>query len=254
MKTLRILGAAAVAAGLVACGDGTGPADLTTLEANLALVAAEESAQDIELMRGPGGPFGLGLRADPGLFECNSFEGLNRTVVRTCAFFDADGNPQAAYDPEITASATVHFEMTGEIVRDWMSATMERVRDLTVTGLAGAETSMTWNGTGSAATTRVRTGLEGEQVQLDMASEETITDVVIPVPRAEDGWPLSGTITKHVVVTITGGARDGTTRERDVTVTFDGTQFATVTVNGETFTVDLALRRHRDGMRRQRGM
>ncbi|HET7039649.1 MAG TPA: hypothetical protein VFH97_07165, partial [Gemmatimonadales bacterium] len=69
MKALRFLGAAVVAGGVAACGDGTGPRDLTSLEANLALVAVEQAAQDVELMRGPGGPWGLGLPAMPGRFE-----------------------------------------------------------------------------------------------------------------------------------------------------------------------------------------
>jgi hypothetical protein len=254
VKALRFLGAAVVAGGVAACGDGTGPRDLTSLEANLALVAVEQAAQDVELMRGPGGPWGLGLPAMPGRFECNTVELVNWTITRTCAFYDADGNEQEAYDPETTASATLHIEVSGGMERDQMSATMERVRDLTVAGLAGAETAITWNGTGTTEMSRVRTAWSGEQVEMALSAEESITDVVIPVPRTETGWPLGGTITQHVVVTFTGGRRDGTTRERDVTITFDGTQFATVTVNGETFTVDLALRRHREGMRRHRGM
>ena len=37
---------------------------------------------------------------------------------------------------------------------------------------------------------------------------------------------------------------DGEQHTRDVTIVFDGTQYAQVTVNGETFTVDLANRQH----------
>lgn len=257
MQTLKRLAIVGAAVALAGCGDGTGPADLSDLDADLALIAAEVAAQDIELMRGPGGPFGFGLPAVPGRFECGEFERPNHTITRTCTFLDAEGNEQDAFDPVTTASVVLHLEVTGEIERGEFSATMSRVRDLTVTGLAGDETSMTWNGTGSGEMSRVHPTRDGGQVQFDMTDTETITDVVIPVPRSENGWPLSGTIAKHVLVTITGGPRDGTTRERDVTISFDGTQFATVTVNGETFTVDLAQRRHQERpgrpMRRGRG-
>jgi hypothetical protein len=248
-----MLGAAAT---LAACSEGTGPADLSDLDADLATVTAEVAAQDIELMRGPGGPLGFGMPALRGRFECGTFEHRELTITRTCTFLDADGNEQDAYDSLTTASVVLHFEVTGSVEHGEFSATMTRVRDLTVTGLEGVETAMTWNGTGSDDITRVHPTRDGGETQFDLSAEETITDLVIPVPRSDTGWPLSGTVTKRVVITITGGPRDGTSRERDVTIAFDGTQFATVTVNGETFTVDLAQRRHReppDGMGRGRG-
>jgi hypothetical protein len=72
--------------------------------------------------------------------------------------------------------------------------------------------------------------------------------VVIPVPKTETSWPKSGTITRNVTVTFTGGEKGGTTEQRTATITFDGTQFATVTVNGDTFKFDLAGRGHPDRM------
>ena len=58
------------------------------------------------------------------------------------------------------------------------------------------------------------------------------------MPR-EGTWPLSGTITREMMAEI---SRDGETRtvERTVMIEFNGTQFVTVTVDGETFTMDLA--------------
>jgi hypothetical protein len=236
------LGALALAA---ACGEGTSPADVTdvTMDQSMAVFATDAAGQDIELMRGPGGRFGMGLPALPGRFECGDAAPRGLTVTRTCTFYDADGVEQSAYDGETTEKVVMHAEMSGTIDRGDWSATVSRIRDFTVTGLAGAETSMTWNGTGSSTMSKVRQ-TDGGEVQMDMTSEETVTDVVIPVPRAEDGWPLGGTITSSMTMTITGGEHDGEVRERVVTITFDGTQYATVTVNGETFTVDLANRCH----------
>ena len=69
------------------------------------------------------------------------------------------------------------------------------------------------------------------------AATGTITNLVIPVPRTATSWPTSGTVTKNVVA-----KRNDKTIERHVTITFNGTQFATVTVNGESFEFDLSQR------------
>jgi hypothetical protein len=214
------------------------------LDRDVALIAADAAGQDIEMMRGPGGRFGLGLPAGPGNFECNDVAPPGLTVTRTCTFYDANGAVQDAFDAQTTATVIVHVAMEGTIDRGEWSATVSRVRDYTVTGLEGDETTLTWSGTGSGTMTRIRQTRDGDEIQMDMVSEEEATGVVIPVPRTPDGWPLAGTMTSSVTVTITGGPHDGETRQRDVTITFDGTQYATVTVNGETFTIDLANRRH----------
>jgi len=226
---------------------------LVTLDRDIALFAADATGQDIEVMRGPGGPFGLGLTAHPGFFECTDVERLGMTLTRTCTFYDASGAVQAAYDPETTASVVEHAELSGTVDRGDWSASVSRVRDLTVTGLAGSETSLTWNGTGSGTMSRIHQTRDGDQIEMSMTSSETATDVVIPVPHTMNGWPLSGMITTTVSVALAGGRLDGTTHTRDVTTTFDGTQYATVTVNGETFTVDLANRRHAGPHQRRGG-
>lgn len=245
---MKLTHAAAIGIGLLAAAcaqDGTAPGDITTLDASVALFSADAAGQDIELMRGPGGRFGLGLPADPGAFECGTIERPGMTITRTCTFYDADGAEQAAYDDVTTASVAMHVEMRGSLDRgDWETSSMSRVRDMVVTGLAGAETTVTWNGTGSGTMSRIHQIRDGSEVQMEMTSGETATDVVIPVPRSADGWPLGGTITTQVSMTVTGGPHAGT-HERDVTITFDGTQYATVTVDGETFTIDLANREHR---------
>jgi hypothetical protein len=253
MKLLRD-GAIGLALLVAACGEGTGP-DLTPLESltlnrDIALVAADAASQDVELMGGPVGMFGLGLA--PGLtgadepnhpFRCGTHERDHLTVIRTCTFKDAGGAPQSGYDPETTATITIHAEIDGEVTRERWSATVHRVRDLVVSGLAGAETTRTWNGTGTAASTRSRHRDNAETRQYDVSANATVTNVVVPVPRSEDGWPLSGTISKQVTVQITGGPHDGETRTRTVVITFNGTRFVPIQVNENTFTFDLRERR-----------
>jgi hypothetical protein len=74
-----------------------------------------------------------------------------------------------------------------------------------------------------------------------MSMNTTVTAVVIPVPRGS-GWPISGTITREITVQIVTGLDDTKTRERTVTIEFNGTQFVPITINGETCTLDLKLR------------
>lgn len=235
MSFTRTVGTLAVA-GLMACDTGSTAAD-ALINADLAAVTADAAATDVELMRGPGGgPFGLGLLARAGHFECDREIRGGLDVTRTCTYKDAAGNTQGAYDSLTTASVIVHAQISGELTRERWSGTVSRVRDLTVTGLAGRETSMTWNGTGSATTTRVRV-VDGTTRTYEMTASGAISNVVIPVPRTATGWPTSGSVTKKVVAT-----RNGHTVERNVTITFNGTQFAVVTVNGETFEFDLSQR------------
>lgn len=241
--TVRTLAFGALALAAACSQEGTSPADVA-LDQDVALFSADAAGQDIEFMRGPGGRFGMGLPALPDRFECGDHAPPGLTVTRTCTFYDADGNEQDAFVAGETDRVVVHVEIEGSIDRGPWSGTVSRVRDFEVAGLLGDDSTATWNGSGSGAMTRIRQTRDGGEVQMDLTSEETVTDVVIPVPRRPDGWPLSGTITSSVSVTFTGGPRDGETVTRDVTITFDGTQYATVTVNGETFTIDLANRQH----------
>jgi hypothetical protein len=229
-----------------ACGrNGLDPSDQTLLlDRDVALYAADAAGQDIEFMHGPGGHFGLGLGPAPGFFECESVERDGLTVTRACEYYAADGTPQTAFDPGVTDRIVMHVELSGEIDRGPWSATVDRERDIVVTGLVADTGQHVWNATGTGTMSRIRTTRDGDEVQMDMSSTSSATDVIIPVPRTSDGWPLGGTITTSVSIDITGGDMDGEHHTRDVTIVFDGTQYAEVTVNGETFTIDLANRQH----------
>lgn len=242
MRTRFSIGACIVAAVmLVACGSdtSTGTESDAVLDGDLATIAADAAAQDVEVMRGPGvGPFSLGLLVRAGFFDCTREARSRFAVDRTCTYKDAAGATQAAYDALTTASVIVHAEFSAEIDRGRWSGSVERVRDLAVTGLAGNETEMTWNGVGTSKTTRVRISDDGEERRYELTGNSTITDVVIPVPRTATSWPKSGSLKNTVLAT----KASGTQRERVVTVVFNGTQFVQVTVNGKTFEFDLSQR------------
>jgi hypothetical protein len=76
-----------------------------------------------------------------------------------------------------------------------------------------------------------------------MTGTRTMEDVVHTVPFEDNPYPLSGTITREMTVTVTTEA--GTrTHTRTVIITFNGTQYPEMTIDGEPFEVDLAAREH----------
>lgn len=212
------------------------------VNADVAAVTADGLGEAVELMRGPGGQFALGLSADRGRFECDDVTRQGLTVTRSCVFKDAAGNTQAAYDSLTTASVQVNATVKGEVTRGPMSMTVDRTREMVVTGLAGRETTATWNGTGRGTMTRVRTNENGDTRQYEMTYTVRRTNVVVPVPRTATSWPLSGTVTKSYTVKFTGGPNDGKTVTREVVITFNGTATPVATINGEAWELDLSNR------------
>lgn len=256
-----------LAAGLLiaGCDLGQSPDVPDSLSFDAAVVATDGTLEDLRMMHGPrlglpdivfpplvGGRPDCPLSDD--IFLCPPIERDGLTYTRTITYLDANGTPQDAYDEASTASIHYQISVEGEISRDRWSASIQRERDLLVTGLLDDDGAVTWNGTGSGNVSRSRHTDAGDVRTYNIISSAVIEDVVLPYPRTEDGWPLSGAITRNMVVTRTSDVDGTETREREVTVTFDGTQFATVTVGDETFSVDLSERRFGPGkMHRRRG-
>jgi hypothetical protein len=114
---------------------------------------------------------------------------------------------------------------------------------MTVSGLEGMETTRTMNGSGSETITRSRHSDERGLRTREISGNRTFQDVVHAVPHAENPWPLSGTITRNMTVTVT--TEQGTrTHTREVVITFNGTQYPEMTINGEPFEVDLGAQDH----------
>ena len=138
------------------------------------------------------------------------------------------------------------------MTRDGWTVSVERARDKTVSGLAGTETHRTWNGAGSEVVSRSGFTLQGDERSYEAVGTFTYTDVVVPIPGSVPRYPVSGTITRLLTVTLTGpeGSR---TRTVDVVITFDGTSTATAVVNGVTREIDLTARNGRLPLRNRRG-
>jgi len=234
-----------------------------TLNADIAVAAADGIGEDVGQMRdlNLGLRFGMILAANlPGLraacpYDASGFHicptvalpnGL--TVEHKYRFMNAAKAAQETYDPVLTDAINIVRSVKGSVERTMelgqVSGSVEHFRDMTVSGLAGSEQKRTWDGSGTSQITRTTVRDAKGTRSYSLAATVTISKVVLPHFNNEDKdrWPISGTITKVVKGQVT--LPDGTTRaiDRTVTVTFNGTQFAEVTVNGETHTIDLAGR------------
>lgn len=270
LRAMTVLAATALLGTLGACSDDTTASapELTELEEAaldhaVATAAAEATVDDVGAMyiddlTGATGPTMMGGQGGQGHGQgwhqrfgqgggMGPHDQLERE--RTVTFYDAAGEVMDSYDDELTATVEMSMWVSGSVERGPWSAEIERTRDLTVSGLIGQETERTFNGTGTNDVSRVRVDEENGDWTYTMTSDGTVEDVVVGVPRVDFPWPLSGTITHHVLVEVVNSPRGDFTRERDVTITFDGTQYATITVDGETWEVDLA---DRDGHRPRR--
>jgi hypothetical protein len=236
---LRTGGALLALSVLAACSDeSSGPAEADfDFSADMALVVADAVAEDLAVMSfsPPGGP--IATEAE-----------FSRTRSRT--YLDGDGAEMDRYDPLLTAAIRTVTETEGSATRRDIEITIARVRDMTVSGLEGEETERTWNGTGSDDRSRVRASDDDGVRSYILSGSTTTTNVVRAVDRETHPWPLSGTISRSISVEITNGPNGDETRSVVATLTFDGTQYAELVVNGEVFEVDLAERGRR-GLRRR---
>ncbi len=233
MNVKRMTGSGGVVAAavltLAACSDTptTPKLDDATL-LNAAAVVADATVEDVALATS-------GIRFSHGKVSGE----------RNVTFYDAAGVAQNAYDAQTTASAHFEIDVAADVARGPWAASVTRTRDLTVSGLAGDETTRTFDGSGSESISRSRTLDDASTATYDMSGVFTYAGVVVPVPGSEPRWPLSGTIHRTMDVVVVNGPKGDSSRTVDVTVTFDGDSTATAVINGETVEIDLSTRKGR---------
>jgi hypothetical protein len=246
-------GLAAMALALFAggCGDSTAPNSVDDqFLVDMAVVAADATLEDLGSWTQP---FGFGLQGAHGMPGASvpgrpgGHQGVGGPFsgTRSVTFFDADGNEQDGYDALTTAS--IHFvsEVSGEVSRDTWSASLDRTRDMTISGLAGEETERIWNGSGSEEVSRSRHLDDGGTRSYDLSGTFSYADVVVPAPGSDTRFPTSGTITRSMNVTIVNGPDGDGSKTVNVTITFDGDDTATLVINGEEMEIDLTTRQGR---------
>ncbi len=256
---LMVAGMFVVAA---ACSSSDTTSGLTsgdaTVTADVATAAADGFAEDVDVMTGMDGNVGNGA-ADmmgpgswrPGLTGCSFAGGMftcpdtlrnGLSVTRTLAFTDGSGAAQSAYDSLLTASINIVADISGSRTHGPWTATVDRHRNLTFTGLLGTETTRTVNGTGNETVSNSRVTKNDSTRSYSIVGSSTITNVVLPVRTdGRNGWPISGTITRTMTVTFTSGPKTGQTVTKTMTVTFDGTSTPMGSIDGQQFMIDCVI-------------
>ncbi len=255
--------AALIAVGAAACGDAVSPAALVSdseVTADLVAASGDAIALDVgELILNEGFAGLPGVAPSFSLF--GSPPGVTVTRSRTC--FDAQGAQQAQCDPNTTASIQMAMTMDGSFSRSntgpngsgTFTAAVHRTRNLTISGLAGQETSRTHNGTGTSRDTTEFTGTRDQGTltrTVREASNDTISNVVFNLPRSTNPWPVSGSMIRNssgtIDITLTGGAAgdrsESRSFQRRVVVTFpaDAQGNVTISINNKTCTLNLVTR------------
>ena len=234
-----------------ACDRGSDPvgpagADASAINADVAAATGANIASDIAVWAGneaaASTSFGRTDAPAPGTCtrngtttNCTGGREGTLNVVRSVKFFDAAGAAQQQYDATTTARIEFGVQVTGSVTTPEFNSTMERARSSTVSGLAGAETERTWNGTGTSTTHSVFTGDRGTRTH-DLVESDTTTNVVWVVAPTRGAYPASGTIVRRVAVssTITGDRTASYTALRRVQVTFNGTAQVPLVVSAVT--------------------
>lgn len=252
MKMKRTLSGLALTASLVLGGcaeDATAPSLLDeALFYHAAIVAADATLEDLTLARasfafGPGAHLAFGPGGGPaGRPGGGMGVGGALSGTRSVTFYDAADNEQDAYDALTTASIHYVIDIEGEVQRGGWSGTVDRTRDMWVTGLVGEEATRTHDGSGAESVERSRVLADGSEATFDMEGTFTHEGVVVPVPGSETRYPLAGTITRTMKVTVVNGRQGDVTRDVTVVITFDGSSTATALVNGEPYEIDLTTR------------
>jgi len=179
--------------------------------------------------------------ASTGLVTCtNTRDGL--TVTKTYSFKTASGTVQQAPD-STTNTVVAHVQVSGTTTRrDSVTATVNHVSDLTVTGLAKGSTQRTVNGTSAGSENLSGTSDKGTFTATRVVGDTT-TNLVIPIQEGRPTYPTSGTVIRSMSATVTFAGQSPESRSRREVITYNGTSTATIVIteNGTSKTCTLPL-------------
>jgi hypothetical protein len=236
-RQLRLATFATFAALASACSDSTGPSDVQP--ADLSQVLAElqpsllpSSVTIVSPVPVPGFsapvPSSCSYDGASKSFVCPNVTISGVTASRSFTLLDASGAPQTAFDPTTTAAVHMKTTFAGTITSGVTTTVIDQQQDVTVSGLLTGVHTL--NGT---SLTRVAGsyGTGATTIPINATVSTTITSLVLPRSSSGSPWPQSGTI----AATITN-AGFGTPLTSIVTITFNGTSRATMTVTVDGFT------------------
>ncbi len=235
MRHLLLIPAAAVMAGLAACGDTTGPdlsvvtVDTLLAQASLggAASAAGLSAAGVPLASvTPGSASACLFNATSQSFVCPDRTVNGLTLKMSYQLLDASNNALVSFSPTVVAAIRTIQDVSGTTtgIGNAATATVTAHSDQILSGLLSNKPTL--NGTSTNKTTSTVSG-----ATLTMDSKQTTTALVLPARGSGDQYPQSGSIKTEL--TITSGS---TSSSMSLTMTFNGTSSVTYVLSSGTTT------------------
>jgi hypothetical protein len=247
IRPFRFGALAAILALAAACSDSTGPivdqpADLGKVlaelqPAQLAPIASQISAAPIAGLKAPE-PSSCSYDAASKSFVCPNVSVTGVVVSRSFTLYDANDNPQAAFDPATTAAISMTSSFSGTVTSGGSTLTIDQQQDHKLTGLLTGVHVLNGTTLGHVNGTLV-SGTTTTPIASTISTN--ISGLVIPnESTGPNRFPKAGVIT--ALATTTVGALPTVTV--NTSIAFDGTSKAavTLTVNGLSThcTVDLS--------------
>jgi hypothetical protein len=194
--------------GTAACSDGATAPLVQDVDENLELAALETigiaedqangssvvplSAQS-EVSRSSASDHGTcTYDSATGRFICPDVVRSGVTISRSYALFDAADVPQEKRDTNVVKMNTQVWAR-GTVEKDNGKITIDRRSDLTATGLQPSSPTRTLNGTEQGTSEMEHRTTRGT-VKSNVVFADSTIDLVLPKPRLERKWPLSGTV------------------------------------------------------------
>jgi hypothetical protein len=264
------IGAAAVLFGLAACSSdkATAPNGGTTAEAKAstrqaagegaAMIISQLDANDAaigasgDVVKGSGGPAEITVNCGGpdglGWYTCTADleNGLN--VSRAIRFWEGTSYG-LWWNPPLTDSVNHKWQVDGTVqpdptapgrsvtLDDTAAATMRIVRPATSNAIVTNPNKHQWDGTAAAHHTASVTDNNVLKTAVHTVYD-TVSAVLFQMPRSQNPYPLSGSITSNITTVFTAGDNTVNDSARFV-VTFNGTHLVTLQAGGITCDLDL---------------
>jgi hypothetical protein len=244
--TMLAIGLAAGLAALSGCGkssDVTGIANAPQATADLVAVeaGASASADNGGLMAEiQGTTAAVPTRArnvspDQIAAADTTFLRGNLTITIGRTFYDATDAALPQWDPSAVRVVVTSW-LRGTVTGPRYSATIGRTGTLNIHGLQAAADTMVFDGVATDTTDAVYVSLDGTRTfDVHVLATRTLAGITKLKNTNVNPWPLAGTATWNLSVDKYASGQQGTIEahyDAVVVVTFNGTEFADVTVNG----------------------
>ncbi len=153
--------------------------------------ADTSSASAGDFSGAPKGPGPCVFDDSTGQFSCPDVRRGGLSLTRKFILRDAAGNIQSSFDKTTTESIEVQTSADGTISRPGGgTVTIHRTGDMTTSGLAGAETTHTLNGTEQGTVVGAWTLPDGTKATENTTIADSTQNLVIPVPVKDDGGTM----------------------------------------------------------------